>query len=265
MTTPSNRPRRSTRAPVETPPMKRRTETAPRKRRIRPSFIIVPAALVFIVGLFLVAYQPVMNFLIAPKALTETVDRSLTVSAANIQDNVAAMQAQEPPQYFEPDSVETLTTVPYKPDIDKSRVIGAIYAPTVNLRMAITYGVSQDLLLWSAGTLKPDQQMGRGNFAIIGHNSQNPDALFAPTHRLEDGDLVYVTDKTDIYVYSVTDIGTVDPSEVDVVYDVPGEALLTMVSCTDDGTQRVVVRALLEDTVPYSEADTSLLTAFGDL
>ncbi|BDP76468.1 hypothetical protein EfmAA242_06960 [Enterococcus faecium] len=35
-------------------------------------------------------------------------------------------------------------------------------------------------LLYGAGTLSPDQEMGKGNYALASHRATNPELLFTP-------------------------------------------------------------------------------------
>lgn len=227
-------------------------------------------AVLVVVGLILVLYQPVMNHWVGPAQLNQVYAEAKSVSAQEIQENVIRHQkeplsAEDDAELFNPDSVETISSLAANPTINRANVVGGIYAPSVGLNLPIMYGLSQDVLLSSAGTMKRDQQMGMGNYSLIGHNSKNPNALFAPTHRLRDGDVIYVTNKQKIYRYEVNETRVVSPSEIQVIHDVPGETLLTLLSCTDDGTERVLVQAELVDEYEYDEASDDVLNAFNAL
>lgn len=231
---------------------------------------LIPVVLLAVLGLVLILYQPVMNHWVGPAQLNQVYAEARGVSAEEIQQNMERHQnepltEEEDAALFDPDSVQTIQALAANPVINKEHVIGGIYAPSVGLNMPIMYGLSQGVLLSSAGTMKRDQQMGMGNYSLIGHNSKNPNALFAPTHRLHVGELVYVTNKQQVFVYQVQDNRVVQPSEIDVIDDVAGKKMLTLLSCTDDGTERVLVQAELVDQYDYDEAGEDILNAFNGL
>ncbi|MCC5893641.1 MAG: class A sortase [Exiguobacterium sp.] len=129
--------------------------------------------------------------------------------------------------------------------------IGLILVPDIDLELPILYGLDADNLAVGAGTMRPDQQMGKGNYALAGHYTQSPTSLFGPLHEIEIGTLVYVTDLTATYEYVVTSLETVPPSRIDVLDDTT-EATITLVTCTFDATERLIVKGRLANKTPYS-------------
>ena len=70
---------------------------------------------------------------------------------------------------------------------------------------------------------------------------------------------MYLVDKDDNrtrYLYVVTDYKIVDPKDVYVLNDF-GDNRLTVISCTDDGTQRQVVVGKLNNNMLESEGTAS--------
>ena len=49
-------------------------------------------------------------------------------------------------------------------------IIGEISIPAIKMTIPIATGVSNTTLALAAGTMRPDQQMGQGNYALAGHN-----------------------------------------------------------------------------------------------
>lgn len=223
-----------------------------------------------VVGIGLLAYQPVMNYIIGPMQLNKAYAKANTLSAEDIQANAERfasekLSQEELDKLFDYDSVRTITTLEVSPVINTQNVIGGIYVPSVNMMMPIMYGVSQDVLKSSAGTMKPEQRMGEGNYAIIGHNSRNKNALFAPIRRINEGDSMYITDKNKVYEYKMTAKKVVQPTAIHVIDDVEGKTILTLLSCNEDGTKRVVVQGELVNEFDYADASKELLKAFNDL
>lgn len=129
--------------------------------------------------------------------------------------------------------------------------IGVISVPEIKLELPIMYGLEADNLAVGAGTMRPNQQMGLGNYVLAGHYTQSPTSLFGPLHEIETGMSVYVTDLTHTYEYVVTSLETVPPSRVDVL-DETIDPTITLVTCTFDATERLIVKGRLAQTTPYA-------------
>ena len=99
-------------------------------------------------------------------------------------------------------------------------VVGGIAIPGVNINLPIIKGVSNYNLAVGAGTMKEDQVMGEGNYALAGHNMIDKDLLLVPYTNSRMDDEIYLTDLTDVYVYKTSFIETVNPDRVDLIDDV---------------------------------------------
>jgi len=124
-------------------------------------------------------------------------------------------------------------------------IIGEIIIPTVDIHLPIINGVSNASLSVGAATMKPNQVMGEGNYSLASHRMNNPNLLFTPLERVNLNDHVYLKDAHHRYTYKITEIIIIEPERVDVIEDVEGEQLLTLITCTADGTQRLKVRGEL--------------------
>lgn len=275
----NQRPKRSTRgqvlnktegAPVESSPKispeSENHDILKKKRRFTSSQKKIAAGMIMALGLGMFSYQPVMNYIVGPRALEKAYAES--TSQEEIQANVSRFlneDAENLSEHFDYNDVTTMTALDAKPSVDKSKIVGGVYVPSVSMTMPIQFGVSQKTLLSSAGTLKPDQYMGFGNYAIIGHNSKNPKVLFAPVHRIEMGDTIYLSDKRSVYVYKTTNIKVVEPTEVSVKDDVPGTSMVTLITCTADSKRRLVVQGTIVSTYAMETAPEDVRAAFNDL
>jgi sortase A len=90
----------------------------------------------------------------------------------------------------------------------------------------------------------------KGNAAFFGHSSNNIfnkgkyKFAFVLLHKLKTGDTFYLTYGGKVYGYKVISTNIVPPSQVDVLYDVPGQsATATLITCDPPGTSlnRLVV------------------------
>src|SRR5699024_8193957 len=123
--------------------------------------------------------------------------------------------------------------VPLDASVNYDYMVGEIYMPDVDMRLPILEGVSNENLWVGAGTMKPGQRMGEGNYAFAGHHMWDESQLFTPIKNSEIGDHAYV------------------------INDIPGEQTLTLGTCTDVwGSERHIVVGELTDVSEY-EADAA--------
>lgn len=121
-------------------------------------------------------------------------------------------------------------------------VIGGIAIPSVNLNLPILNGVDNYTLIVGAGTLKKDQVMGEGNYALAGHHMIQADKLFSPIFRIEMGDPIYLTDLIYIYEYKTVLMKYIKADDIYLRDDVPGKTLVTLITCDDTGAGRYAVQ-----------------------
>ncbi len=145
---------------------------------------------------------------------------------------------------------------------DQITVLGDISIPSVGLNLAIGKGTSPYTLALTAGTMKEEQAMGKGNYALAGHYMNDPDLLFRPLYEVEIGDTVYLTDLNYIYEYQVIEQRTIEATEVSVIDDVPNQTLLTLITCDDDGVIRLLTTAEFVQKVSVEDASDETLEAF---
>ncbi|KGI83874.1 class A sortase [Exiguobacterium mexicanum] len=171
----------------------------------------------------------------------------------NSQQVTAEIQPKQPEtgefefSNVEPLSWEQLLTVRNR--FHELPTLGLISIPDVNLELPILYGLDNENLAVGAGTMDPSQHMGTGNYALAGHYTQSPTALFGPLHTLDIGMSIYVTDMKHTFQYEVTSLETVPPTQVDVL-EPTTEPTITLVTCTFDATERLIVKGRLVKQTP---------------
>lgn len=134
---------------------------------------------------------------------------------------------------------------------DKSRLrgqtcLGIISIEKIDLLYAIVEGTSDYNIGVAIGHFNESAAIGaEGNCALAGHNGGTYGRYFGDIKKLKVGDEVVLTDLTGTeYTYNVTEIFTVEPTDLYVVQDLGIEGkFLTMVTCTQHGTMRLIVRA----------------------
>ena len=152
-------------------------------------------------------------------------------------------------------------------DAQQLPVIGGIAIPELELNLPIFKGLNNINLYYGAGTMKPDQVMGQGNYSLASHhvfsakNAEN--MLFSPLDRAEKGMKIYLTDKDKVYSYEITEVKRVTPDRVDEIQDREGIDEITLVTCVDyDAAERIIVKGILSETKLYAETSSDVLDAF---
>ena len=93
--------------------------------------------------------------------------------------------------------------------------------------------------------MKPDQQMGQGNYALAGHHMRDPQLLFSPIVRSKPGEIIYLTDGKKLYTYKITDKQIISKYAVEWIDDVANQKLITLITCDDQGVDRYAIRGSL--------------------
>lgn len=115
--------------------------------------------------------------------------------------------------------------------------------PDLRIKAPVMDGTEHEVLSKAAGHFPGTGAPGSGNYCIAGHNSTIYAEIFNEMKHIEIGMEMYLIDndeKRTEYVYTVTENFIVDPSETWVLDDF-GDDRITIVTCTDDGTQRQIV------------------------
>lgn len=216
--------------------------------------------LLLIVGLSLIFSKSIRNMLIANKTNSYqvsnyTADKLKKNTETKANYDFAQVKAVD---FSEVAGTQTAQNFP---------VVGGLAIPAVKVNLPVFLGVDSPQLLYGAGTMKKDQVMGQGNYALAGHHvfaiAGASDLLFSPLERAKADMKIYLTDKTDIYEYTIDKVYTVAPDDVAVIDDHEGQTEITLVTCTDaQATNRIIVHGTLTNKYAFSSASKDVLDAF---
>ncbi len=113
--------------------------------------------------------------------------------------------------------------------------------PDLNIREPVVEGTDNDALNMGAGHFPGTGTPGSGNYCLAGHSSTVYDCIFNDLHEAKTGMRMTLSDPSgNTFSYEVTQMFIVEPDEVWILDDM-GDDRLTLVTCTDDGSQRQVV------------------------
>ena len=111
----------------------------------------------------------------------------------------------------------------------------------LNIKAPILEGTDNGILSKAAGHFTGSGDFGKGNYCIAGHSSTLYKEYFNNLKNAEIGMTITLYDKDKkSYNYTVTELNIVEPSESWVLDDF-GDNRITIITCTDDGSQRLVV------------------------
>ena len=128
---------------------------------------------------------------------------------------------------------------------------GKITIPKINVEYPILDGESdseaetEELLKMSPVKFHGPDINTVGNYCIVGHNYRNS-RFFSKVPTLVNGDIIQITDfaNNTTVEYEVYAKYTVDPTDVSCTsQNTDGRKEITLITCTDDSKQRVIVKA----------------------
>jgi len=120
--------------------------------------------------------------------------------------------------------------------------------PALDIKAPVLEGVEQEVLKEGAGHFPGTGAIGEGNYCIAAHSSVLYKEYFNELKNAEYGMEVLLSPKDGEPVqYTVTKMFIVEPNETWILNDFD-DCRITMVTCTDDGSQRRIVVASKVDT-----------------
>ena len=147
---------------------------------------------------------------------------------------------EEPIQTQSSDKITTVDGVAYSVD-------SFITIPKIGISYPVLSETSDKLLEISVNRYWPEPNKLKpnevGNYCIVGHNYRNG-KMFGRLSELEDGDIVQLADTTGRTVqYQVYRKYVVEPTDTSCTSQLTnGRRELTLITCTNYGTQRLIVK-----------------------
>ncbi|WP_125604367.1 class A sortase [Lapidilactobacillus bayanensis] len=204
------------------------------KKKLR----IVLIALLLIIGLTLIFRQQIKDAIVG----YNTNNRLAQIDRQKIK------QAKNAKASYDLDAVSSIDAQQITAAATDANLAyyGKIAIPAVKLKLPIVKGVSKSALATGAGTMKENEKMGVGNYALAGHHMINPNILFSPVTRTKVGQKIYVTDLKHVYTYRIDHKQVIIPTRINIISDIPGKKMITLITCAESGTKRWAVQGTLQ-------------------
>jgi len=130
--------------------------------------------------------------------------------------------------------------------VDMVNPIAILEIPKINLKVVIAEGTADEIIKYAVGHFEDTVMPGDvGNFALAGHRNYDTGEFFLRLNKLEVNDDIIVSTHDKTFTYKVTDSFTVAPEDT-YVLDKSEDAIITLVTCTYDGKERLIVKGKLE-------------------
>lgn len=155
-------------------------------------------------------------------------------------------------------------------------VMGYIEIPRIGIRDPLYHGVEEDVLQKGIGHL-PETSLPVGgastHAALSGHRGLPSSKLFTDLDRVREGDIILIKIMSRVFAYKVYEIEIVEPQATGELDIIPGDDLLTLITCTPYAvnSHRLLVRSRRTEYSPdmeniktertISESDRILLIA----
>lgn len=227
-----------------TPELKRK------KNMYKFNFILsIIIILVLILIYFLAEYDRNQSEAFSQEILSGVETDDTTTIRANDEIWILALDAYEDRTITATEdtnyNVETTSSGKYTAPSGKTyNTIGEITIPSLNVHYSILSETSDALLKVSVCKFWGGEPNEVGNLCIAGHNYRNK-RFFSKVPTLQEGDIIEIKDLKDRTIqYEVYTTYTVDPNDVSCTSQITnGEKRVTLITCTNDSKQRVIVQA----------------------
>ena len=219
----------------------------------------IVASILLLVGVALLLVQPAQTYMLQ-QGVTASLEQSKEITRVEVAEN----EERTEDVTFKFEEVEPLSLeniVKYQGQGGRYSM-GQVAIPELNMKIPIYKGVSNYVLATGAGTMKENQKMGEGNYALASHNYfGDKTILFSPLVDAKQGMKIYTTDLENIYEYEITSVDIIEPTKV--INDQPGVTEITLITCDDlNATNRYCVKGKFVTKYPAKVAPQTVLGAF---
>lgn len=194
--------------------------------------IISLFSMLFILTGLIFVFLPTMSSHVIERRTAENATLVEDVSSETLQENLASESEFDFDSILEVSPSQTFLE---SNQIDERLLLGKLLIPSIDLNLAVYNGVTNQILHAGVGTMRPNLEMGKGNFPIAGHYASNKDALFGDLISVAIGDSVYLTDNDQFYEYKVYDTKIVEPNEIEWIQediaDKHGQPIISLMNC----------------------------------
>lgn len=216
------------------------------------------STLLIVAGITLVSLPIIQNSLISKK--TDNANKAVRdISYEDIKRNTGTNKAE-----FDYEAIEDVNPKDIifgSMNFDEENIIGQLSVPDLDIDLPLLKGVTNENLSVGASTMRRDQEMGKGNYPVSGHNMKNKDLLFGSLMDIETGMKAYLTDKKTTYEYKIYSIKVVEDTAMYMIEngqsEKAGGPIISLMTCyhTSRSGKRFFALGELVDEYPYEDME----------
>lgn len=192
------------------------------------------AALLIVAGLLLISLPYLSNAKLEKESQKAVSIVTNEIAPEEIQANLEAEPSAEDFDFSAIEDIPETGTLLNVNSINKKSILGQIVIPSIDMNLVLLRGTTNANLLAGAGTMKPSQKMGEGNYAVAGHYAKRG-VLFGDLANVKKNAIIRITDKTTIYEYKVFGAKSVSPERVELISDIEaekhGKPIISLMNC----------------------------------
>ena len=192
------------------------------------------AALLIVAGLLLISLPYLSNAKLEKESQKAVSIVTNEIAPEEIQANLEAEPSAEDFDFSAIEDIPETGTLLNVNSINKKSILGQIVIPSIDMNLVLLRGTTNANLLAGAGTMKPSQKMGEGNYAVAGHYAKRG-VLFGDLTNVKKNAIIRITDKTTIYEYKVFGAKSVSPERVELISDLEAEKhskpIISLMNC----------------------------------
>lgn len=133
-------------------------------------------------------------------------------------------------------------------DINIGDEIALIDIPSIGLNTVIIHGIENKYLNHYVCHFENTTMPGEnGNFAVAGHSSFRYNEVFNELHKANVGDKINIKTLNEEFTYVITEVFETDPENIEVLNQNNDIKEMTIVTCSNGGKDRLIVKALIEE------------------
>ena len=218
-----------------------------RKRKLYKVQFFISVFLVFLLSSYYIyaEYDRNKSEQVSQAVLSEVRNEDNTIKKSSVNDPIIIVLSENETEEIEEEVNEIVKDTQIG---DKTYSTEAIITiPKIDISYPVLSESSDELLEISVNRYWPEKDKMNpndvGNYCIVGHNYRNG-KMFGRLHELENGDIVELEDMTGRKLkYEVYYKYIVEPTDTKCTSQLTnGRRELTLITCTNYGTQRLVVK-----------------------
>jgi len=161
-----------------------------------------------------------------------------------VNENTLVIGLSENVEVVQPEPLEKFNVVYTTKKGTKYKVDSILNIPCLGIKYPVISETNDELLQISLNKFWGGEPNAVGNYCIVGHNYDGKDIMFGKLHKLQNGDVVELEDKTGkVLKYKVYNTFIVEPTDVACTSQLTnGRKEMTLITCADGGKTRLIVK-----------------------